>query len=283
MEKLFKKLGLAITFSPTGKALLYEAKRLCELFGSGIVLIHNGEKNKETEEKLNELIESAGFNIDSVSVEWVKGDIAGTIIKKAVEHKVDLLIAGALEKENFIRYYSGSVARTIMREAPCSVLILTSPSETPAVFKKFCVLVDYSQQSEKTIKTAYEFALKENAEELILIREIQVPGLAMTVQESGSIKEVESTIHLWKKEEKAKIKMLVKELNLTGINIQIHCLYGKEGYEANKFVESINGDIYVVSAPKKKLKLFDRIFQHDIEFTLKQIPSPVLIIRNPGK
>ena len=45
MASLFKKLGLAITFSPTGKALLKETKRLSEIFNSGLVLIHVGEKN----------------------------------------------------------------------------------------------------------------------------------------------------------------------------------------------------------------------------------------------
>ena len=172
MEKLFKKLGLAITFSPTGKALLKEAKRLRDIFDSQIVLIHNGEKTNDSVTKLNELIESTGFNTSNVSIEWVSGDIANTIMKKAEETNVDLLLAGALEKENFIRYYSGSVARKIMREAHCSVLILTSPSETPIPFKKFCVSVDYSLQSERTIKAAYNFAMLEHADELILIREI---------------------------------------------------------------------------------------------------------------
>ena len=283
METPFKKLGLAITFSPTGKALLNEAKRLCDLFSAEIVLIHNGEKTIEAELKLNELIESTNFNSSYVNVQWVSGNIADTIILKAKELNVDLLLSGALEKESILKYYAGSVARKIMREAECSVLVLTTPSESPKRFKKFCVSVDYSTQSENTIKTAYNFALLEKAEQLILIREIQAPGLAMTVQDSGSIREAEETRHTWEKEEKDKLEMMIKELNLTELEVQTHCLYGKEGYEANKFVENIKGDIYVVSAPKKKLKLFDRIFQHDFEFTLKQIPCPVLIIRNSGK
>ena len=167
-----------------------------------------------------------------------------------------------------------------MREAKCSVLILTMPSEEPKSFKKFCVSVEYTPQSEEAIKIAYNFALLEQADQLFLIREFQAPGLAMTVHDTGSIREAELTRQRWEKEEKDKMQMLVKELNITGINVETVCLYGKEGYEANKYVENINADIFVVSAPQKKLKLFDRIFQHDIEFTLKQLPCPVLIIRN---
>lgn len=276
---MFTKIGLAITFSPTGKALLFEAKRLCDLFGAEIVFIHNGERTPETESKLTELISSAGYDNSTVSLEWVKGDIADTIIKKAEEKNIDLLLAGALEKENIIRYYSGSVARKIMREAKCSVLILTSPSDNPISFKKFCVSVDYSHQSEDAVKIAYKFAMLEQAEQLLLIKEFQAPGLAMTVHDTGSIREAELTRQKWEKEEIDKMQMLVKELNLTGINVETICLYGKEGYEANKYVEMINADILVVPAPQKKLKLFDRIFQHDLEFIFKQLPCPVLIIR----
>lgn len=280
---MFTKIGLAITFSPTGKALLFEAKRLCDLFGAEIVFIHNGERTPETESKLMELISSAGYDISKVSLEWVQGDIAGTIIKKSEEKNVDLLLAGALEKENILKYYTGSVARKIMREAKCSVLILTAPSESPKSFKKFCVSVEYSQQSEEAVKIAYNFALLEKAEKLLLIREFQAPGLAMTVHDTGSIREAELTRQKWEKEEKDKIQMLVKELNLTGVSVETVCLYGKEGYEANKYVESVNGDLYVLAAPQRRLKIFDRIFQHDIEFTLKQLPCPVLITRALNK
>ncbi|MCX6152146.1 MAG: universal stress protein [Ignavibacteriales bacterium] len=279
MEKIFKCLGLAITFSPTGKALLMEAKRLRDLFDSKIVFIHVGEKNKEKEKQLVELIGDAGFSKDSFQLEWAKGDIANAIVKKCVETNIDLLIAGALEKENFVKYYFGSVARKLMREAPCSLLIYISPSESPKSFKKFSVSVDYTPRCEETIKIAHKFALLDKAKEFILVRDFQAPALAMTVQDAGSTEEAERIRSEWEKEEHDKMNMLVKELNLTGININIVTLFGKEGWEANRFVGAVQSDIFVVSSPEKRLTFLDRIFQHDLEFTIKELPCPLMLIK----
>jgi len=277
---VFKKIGLAITFSPTGRALLKEVKRLSDLFQAEVVLIHIGEKNNENESRLHSLIESAGFNKITTKVEWETGDIVQTILTKVKENSIDLLIAGALEKENFITYYIGSVARRLMREAPCSTLILTAPSEQPRSYQKFCVSVEYSGEGEATLKLAHKLATLEQAREFIMIREFQVPGLSMTIHETGSIRDIENTRKKWEREEKEKMEILIRELNLTGIALRTVCLYGKEGYEANKYVENINADIYCLPSPKKKLNFLDRLFQHDLEFTLKQIPCPVLIVRN---
>lgn len=277
MDTPFKKLGLAVTFSPNGKALLKEARRLQELFGSELVLIHVGEKSGEIEKRLNEMAVSAGLS--SYKIKWGTGDPADAITDRAKEEKIDLLIAGALEKENLITYYIGSVARKIMRNAPFSVLIMTNPSQAPDRLGTFCVSVDFSPESEYSVKKAYQFARLDKAEELVLIREFQVPGLAMTVQDSGSTRQTEELMKQWKLEEEIKMKMFVKELNLTGIDIKTVCLYGKQGWEANNYVHEIKGDIFVLPAPKKKLKLLDRVFQHDIEFVFKQLPGALLLIR----
>jgi len=58
MAPIFEKLGLAITFSPIGKALLAETKRLSEVFSSELILIHVGDKTSENEKLLNEVIEN---------------------------------------------------------------------------------------------------------------------------------------------------------------------------------------------------------------------------------
>ncbi len=172
MAQIFKKLGLAITFSPTGKALLKETKRLRELFNSGLILIHVGDRTSENEKLLNEVIMNAGINNSDAEIISASGDPAGTIIKLSKKANVDLLITGALEKETFIKYYIGSVARKIMREAPCSSLILKKPSENPKPFKKFYVSTDFSPESERAIKLTYNFALLENAEEFVIINEL---------------------------------------------------------------------------------------------------------------
>jgi len=280
---IYTKIGLAITFSPNGLALLKTTLRYQKLFNAGLCLIHVGKKNDISVSKMNELLKEAGIKEDSYELIWKEGDPAKTIISAAEERKVDLLIAGALEKESLVQYYIGSVARKLVREAHCSVLILTHPTSDTKPFEKICVSVDYSESGEKTIKKAYQLALLEKAKELTLIRELKIPALAITVSDSGSSKETEKKREQWLDEEEKKLDSYVEELNLKEIKVNTVSLYGKQGYEANNYVSEHKGDLLVLPSPKRKMKFFDRIFQHDIEFILEEIPCALLINREYPK
>lgn len=279
MASIFNKLGLAITFSPTGKALLKETKRLKDLFEARLVLIHVGEKNSETERNLNEIIDNAGIIPDTVEVIWTQGDPAHAILNSSKNAGVDLLIAGALEKEKLIKYYIGSVARKIMREASSSSLILTEPTLNPQPFKKFYVSTDLSPESERTIKLSYTFAQLEEAEEFVVISDYNTPGLASTILDSASMDEIQNTKNLWQAEEEENLKLFVKELNLKGLKTRTVSLYGKEGWEASNYARENNADIFAVTAPQKRLKFIDRLFHHELEYSFENLPSNLLIIR----
>jgi nucleotide-binding universal stress UspA family protein len=276
---IFKKIGLAITFSPNALSLLRTAKRLRDLFDSQLCLIHVGEQNNDTEKLMNELLTKAGIDENSYEIVWQKGDPSKIIINLCSQKNVDLLIAGALEKESMLKYYIGSVARNIMREGSCSILILTHPAEEPKSFKKICASVQYNPLGEYSIKKGFEFAKLEKAEEFILIREFQIPGLAITISDSGSVQETEQKRIDWQNEEEQKLKMFAAELNITGEEVKTICLYGKQGWEFSNYARESGGDLMIVPSPPKRLKLFDRIFQHDIEFILKQLPCALLIVR----
>lgn len=279
MEKVFNKLGLAITFSPTGKALLHEAKRLKDLFDAEICLIHVGERSSKRENLLKDTINSAGMQQFESCISWTTGEPAEAIIGEAKKQNVDLLIAGALEKESLIKYYIGSVARTLMRDSHSSVLILKSPSENPSSFKKFVVATDYSQASEKTVKKSFEFARLEDSSDFVIIRDYHIPGLASIVQDSGSLDELEERKNVWQFEEEDKMRIYLKELNLKGMDIKTEVLYGKEGWEAGNYAKNNKADIFAVTAPARRLKFWDRLFPNEIEYSFEKLPSNLLIIR----
>ena len=58
MNTSFKVIGLAVSFSPTTKAMVAEASRLVKWFQSDLVLIHVGKKDydKERNEAIFDLI-----------------------------------------------------------------------------------------------------------------------------------------------------------------------------------------------------------------------------------
>ena len=276
---MFTKIGLAITFSPTGKALLKETLRLQKLFDAQLVLIHVGEKNSETEKLFDETIENAGVEKNQLETIWEQGDPANTIINCSKNAEIDLLVAGALEKESLVKYYRDSVSRKIMRELQTSSLILKSPSEQPASFKKFCVSAGYSPQSEKTIRTAFQFALKEKAEEFVIIRDVYMPGLTAALDEDESPDEIRDLINQMKNEEEEKMKLFVQELNLKGLDVKIVCIYGKEGWEDSNYARTNDADIFAVTGPAKKMRFLDRLFPHDVEYSFEKLPTNLLIIK----
>ncbi|MFA6980898.1 MAG: universal stress protein [Ignavibacteriaceae bacterium] len=276
---MFSKIGLAISFSPTGKALVKESLRLQQLFNSRLALIHIGDRNSESENLLFKTIDEAGADRNNLEIIWGEGDPATAIIKAGKEEGINLLIAGALEKEKMLKFYFGSVARKIMREFPASSLILKSPTLEPAPFKKFFITADYSSRCEKTIRTAFQFALKENAEEFTIIRDFYMPGLTAAIGENKTYDELSSLIDQMKYEEEEKMRLYINELNLKGLEINIVCVYGKEGWEDSNYARTNDADIFAVTGPEKKMRFLDRLFQHEVEFSFESLPANLLIIK----
>ena len=132
----FETIAVAVSFSPRCQPVLAEAKRLSDILGASLLLLHIGEKTVEKEQELDEMMAVIGVNPNHSRVIWMEGDPVDTILKLCKLNIVDLLVLGALEKENILKFYLGSIARNISRKAKCSVLLLTNPTNEPLKFKK---------------------------------------------------------------------------------------------------------------------------------------------------
>ena len=62
------------------------------------------------------------------------------------------------------------------------------------------------------------------------------------------------------------------------IKIKSQPIFGTSGYSIGHYAEVVRADLLVMNAPKKS-GLLDRIFPHDIEYILTELPSDVLIVR----
>jgi len=136
---MYKKIGLAIAFSPRIEALISEAKRLVQIFDAELVLIHVGVKNPDLESKLEEIVTRQGLKQIPTKLIWKTGKPVKILLQACLEESVDLLILGALKKEGLLTYYLGSVARKIIRKAPCSVLTLIKPKIEMSAFSRVVI------------------------------------------------------------------------------------------------------------------------------------------------
>lgn len=276
---MFEKVAVAIAASPTLEALLAEAKRLQELFDSEVLLLHVRRKEEKGEEEfLRQAIARSRFMPEKTSLFFENGDPATAILDFCKKQQVDLLVAGALKKENILRTYLGSVGRRIIRAANCSILILVEPSEKPNPFLE--IVVDGSEQpnTQKAIEIACRIGQKQNSNHVHILRDIKLYGLTMAMAAEDSENEYAEQRRRLVQEEILHINRRLEKVDTRGLNINVKVISGKTGYEISKFAKRIKADLIVTAGPGKRLGILDRIMTHDLEYLLADIPANMLIV-----
>ena len=74
------------------------------------------------------------------------------------------------------------------------------------------------------------------------------------------------------------IQDLIVRLDKAHVKIKTQGIFGKRGYSIGHYAEVVRADLLVMNAPLKT-GLLDRIFPHDIEYILSDLPTDLLIIR----
>lgn len=283
MNISFKVIGLAVSFSPTTQAMVAEVSRLVKWFGSDLVLIHVGKKNSEKTESLQKLIDGSGLDPARIKVFWVEGKPAEQILKVCNREKVDLLVAGALKKENLVNHYLGTVARKIMRKANCSIWMIIDPSTDLKSLKNIVVDAEDNSDMRGILNLACTLASKEPGTWVHVVRELKLLGLALSAREQCTEAEYDEMQRKMVQEE---TNLVQKELDLIpheNLKINIKLLSGKSGFELTQFTKRKAADLLIINAPRRKLSFFDRIFTHDQEYIFSDLPCNLLIIQPSRK
>ncbi|HRG59000.1 MAG TPA: universal stress protein [Bacteroidia bacterium] len=276
----FETVAVAIAFSPRLEAILMETKRMVNMFGGQLVIIHVGKKDPHHEEVLDKLLNKIGFTKIKYRIIWMEGEPIDTILKLCKLYIVDLLILGALEKENLYKYYVGSIARTISRRAKCSVLLLTNPSINPKKMRKIVVNGIDNPKTIHTLKTTHYLAKHEKVSEFTVVQEVSTPMLSMTIAESGTEPEVSKIKKEMQEEDYSKLNALINSIENDHVNIELKIVQGKPGYAISNFARQNHYDLIVFNSPDTHLGIFDRIFTHDIEYVLADMPCNLLIVHS---
>lgn len=274
-----RKIGLALAFSPRMEAIMAEAMRLVHLYKSVLVLVHVGDKSNEAEERVEQLIAKYEIEKERIKILWKKGDPAESILKACTEEHIDLLIAGALKKENLMEHYLGSVARKILRKANCSVLMLTNPSLDPKPFSNIVVNAEDSTYVHDALGMACNIAFHDDAAWVHVVREVKLYGLSMASLDDCNEEEYNEVRNGLLKTEIESVEQLLLKIPHQGVRTNIKLLSGKSGFELSKFAQRKQADLLVVGASPRKFFLFDRVFTHDLEYIFQDLPCNLLIVK----
>lgn len=275
----FETITTALAFSDRCEALIAEVKHYSELFKSKLVIIHVGEKTSEKQHLLDTYCKNVGLAQSAFKMVWLNGEPVETVLQACKDNAADLLILGAMEKETLYRFYIGSVARKISRKAKCSVLLLTSPNKKPKSFKRIVVNHNDSPKTDNTINTAMYWAHQQNDMEVYLVNEVHLPTLSMTMADS-SAPEASKLKQGLIEEEKEDLEEMCKKYADDNIKVCSKTVTGKTGYAISNFAKVKKANLLVLNSPDKQLGFFDRIFTHDIEHVLADLPCNLLIVHS---
>lgn len=280
-DKIFQTIGIGVAFSPNLKANLYEAARLSLFFESKLVLIHVGEKSDDKKQQILDIIQT--FVDDHLNYELVfkTGNPVDVILSVSEEKKVDLLILGALQKENFVQYYLGTIARKITRQANCSILLLIKPSVERIPCAHIVVNGLDNPKTKQAIATAYYMSHKLQSKKITIVEEITKQEVAISVDDDESLRKSAIAKARLKEREDSRVHQIISEIPeayKAHLVTKTQSIFGKRGYSIGHYAQFVRADLLVMNAPTKT-SFWDRIFPHDIEYILSELPTDVLIIQ----
>ena len=277
----FKKILIGIAFSPNLKANLSEAVRISNMFGAELIGVHVGDKSKKKEEELQALLDETQQLNRPIKTIWQKGKPVQVILDTCHKEQVDLLILGALQKENLYKYYVGSIARELTRNAPCSVLLLIKPSIERVPCKLIVVNGLKDEKTKETIQTAFKVANRLDCKRITIVEEISQSELEVKVSDDKTLKQATLAKERIKKREDERVEKILQDIDYKDITLKMQSIFGRRGYSIGHYAKVKRADLLIMNAPKK-MGVLDRIFPHDIEYILSELPTDLLIVKQHG-
>ena len=279
-QKNFNTIGIGVTFSPNLKANICQSARLALLFNASLVLIHVGEASKEKTATFDSYL--APFLKDGLRAKVVfsPGEPVGAILESVEQNGVDLLILGALQRENFLKYYIGSIARKITRKASCSVMLLINPSIEPLPCKHIVVNGLEDEKTPLTISAAFFVANALSSEKITIVEEVYNTDIG-NIQDDKSLRKSTLLKEKISRREDSRIQKILEDIpqkHKKNRLVATQPIFGKRGYSIGHYAEVARADLLVMNAPKAS-GFWDRLFPHDLEHILTELPTDILIIQ----
>jgi len=277
----FDKILIGIAFSPNIVANIHEAVRLANMFNAELVCVHVGDKTTEKETRLEEIFNQTPQLNSKRTLLFQKGTPVDVILETCKIQKIDLLILGALQKENIFKYYVGSIARILTRKAPCSVLLLIKHSVERSPCKHIVVNGLKDPKTEETIQTSFYVAQGLGCQKITIVEEVTQQEIHAKANDDLSLRRMKIEKERIANREEIRVKDIlthIPEKNKKDIAIKTQSIFGTRGYSIGHYALVVRADLLIMNAPNKAT-IWDRLFPHDMEYILSELPTDVLIVK----
>jgi nucleotide-binding universal stress UspA family protein len=260
MPGVYRQIGVASTFSPRFHAVLSEADRFARRLESPLSVIHAAAEHAEGIERFFNALEQLGRSADT-GIIWSEGETpVDAILAACHRNGIDLLLAGALEREGDHRNFVGGVARRLLKDAPCDLLLLPNPSETESPCRRVVVEVDLKTPSVAFLDRACRMATGLGAEEMVFIGVVtpfdKVPAGSSPLDE-------------------ALLASIVDQASGFEGEVDVRLLRSTTGFAVCDFVQDQSADLFLAGFRRKEdgWRIPTRL-----DWLLQVIPSNVLLM-----
>ncbi|NNK30544.1 MAG: universal stress protein, partial [Flavobacteriaceae bacterium] len=131
------------------------------------------------------------------------------------------------------------------------------------------------------IMDAFYMAYALGAQLITIVEEIRPGEVHVTVEDDQSLKKATRKKAELKSREDERVRHILDEIPAIlrpGIRVKMQSIFGKRGYSIGHYAEVVRADLLVMNAPHGST-LLDRMFPHDIEYILSDLPTDLLIVR----
>ncbi|MEX1119979.1 MAG: universal stress protein [Terrimicrobiaceae bacterium] len=241
-------------------AVLSEADAFVRKVGSGLEVLHAAERTEEKEKRFQESFTNLNGN---PRVHWVPGENPGeSLLNAARTNGHDLLIAGALEREpgQDARAFTGSVARLLLGEAPCDLLLLPRPNEgAPSIDNAFFAVEPGENITPFVLEAAAALGLQK-----VTLAVAETPFAAAIAASRG---ETPLDPSHWADE-------ISETIEKAGIEVDAIRIGSNTGFGLCDAVQGFGADLLIVQATRKHGKI---ILPTHMDWLRQVIPTRLLV------
>ena len=281
MHKTINTILTGLAFSPNLEANVHESLRLSKMFSSKLVLVHVGHETTEKKQQIKEILEKASDDKQGVQIIFKAGNPVDVIVNYCNDLKVDLLVIGAQQRENLFKHYLGSIARKLTHKVNCSVLLLLKQSMERDACKHIVVNGLEDPKTPQAINTAFYVSKQLGCPKITIVEEIKNKAVDVKVNDDRTLRKATLIKERIKTRENRRVNELIDHIDrdfTQGMQVKNQSIFGKTGYSIGHYAKVVRADLLVMNEPKRS-NLIDRIFPHDMEYILSELPTNVLIVR----
>jgi len=237
------------------------------LFTAPLHLIHAAEQIIDKDQRFHDALARLGLKANT-PIHFRTGDPVDAILTIQKEAGIDVLIAGALERETVHRNFTGDVARELMRRADADLFLFVEPREQPRDIRHvFMAAPDFSPSTRSVFHRAVDFSERAGAETLTVVH-VQTPFSEVKEKALGSDAPTAEE----------NLQSLLTEQSASHLQFDYHLVRGNTGFTAFEFIQSCEADLLVM--PSQVQPNGTPILAPVLDWVVQVIPTNLWMIRH---